>query len=149
MNISEHITYKEATRSRTATLKGISNIPNEKALSNMRAVALKVFEPIRAHFKRPIYISSFYRSPKLNVEVGGSTTSQHCKGEAMDIDCPSINAKIFNFIKDNLTFHQLIWEYGDDDEPDWVHVSYVVDRPNKKEVLKAVKIKGKTQYIRM
>lgn len=114
----------------------------------MQALAENVFEPLREHFGHPIYITSFYRSPELNKAIGGSPSSQHCKGEAIDIDDvigESTNADFFNYIKDNLDFDQLIWEFGNDGSPNWVHVSYRASN-NRGNVLKAVKENGKTKY---
>lgn len=128
MNVSEHITYGEAVKSQTATRKGIDNTPNEKELEAMRLVAEKIFEPVRNHFGIPIGVSSFFRSKKLNRAIGGSKSSQHCKGEAIDIDADIYggvtNLQIFEWIRDNLTFDQLIKEYGTENDPAWIHVSY-------------------------
>jgi len=149
MKISEHISLKEALRSNTAKRLGINNTPDEEAMANMKVIAQTVFEPLREHFGEPIYISSFYRSPQLNKAIGGSKKSQHCKGEAIDIDdvySKATNADFFNYIKDRLDFDQLIWEFGDDDQPDWVHVSYSIGN-NRRRILKALKQNGKTIYI--
>jgi len=147
--ISSHISDKEGVYSITATRLGIDNIPNEEQLANMELVALKVFEPVREFLGRPIHINSFFRCPKLNKAIGGSTRSQHCKGEAIDLDVTygdNSNAKIFNYIKDNLEFDQLIWEFGDDKNPNWVHVSYVSHRKNRKKLTVAYRKNGKTVY---
>ena len=146
--ISEHISGKEGVHSSTATRKGISNIPNPDQLEAMKLVAEKVFEPLRVHFDKPIRINSFFRCSALNVAVGGSGSSQHCKGEAIDMDATKgvTNAQLFNYIKDNLEFDQLIWEYGTDKEPDWVHVSFTDRKANRGIVLKAVKGKGYIHY---
>jgi hypothetical protein len=93
-------------------------------------------------------VSSGYRSPELNSLIGGSKTSQHCFGNAADVQVEERNHEIFNFIKENLDFDQLIWEFGTDAEPSWVHVSYVQGK-NRKQVLKAIKVNGKTQYVRI
>lgn len=142
--ISDHISYKEAVFSETAERHEIDNTPTDPELSNMRAVAKAVFEPIRCQAGIPIRINSFFRCAELNTLIGGSRSSQHCKGEAMDISSykPEVfcNAEIFFFIKDNLDFDQIIWEYGDDAEPAWVHVSYRSDGHNRKQVL--IKRKG-------
>lgn len=126
--ISKHITYEEATKSQTAVRRGIDNTPNAQQLEAMKLVAEKIFEPIREHFGIPIAITSFYRSPALNKAVGGAKNSQHVLGEAIDIDGQVLggvsNSTIYKFVKDNLAFDQLIWEYGNAAEPDWVHVSY-------------------------
>ena len=144
--ITKHLSLSEAIKSQTAIRRGINNSPPDHIVSVMRLTSSKVFEPIREHFNRPIYVSSFYRSPKLNKAIGGSSISQHCKGEAIDIDCDDINAQIFHFIKDNLTFDQLIWEFGDEINPGWVHVSYTQERVNRKQALIAYKEKGSTKY---
>jgi hypothetical protein len=148
MNISEHITYEEAVKSQLAVRLGIRNIPNQAQLANMRLVAEHCFEPVRSRFKVPIGISSFFRSEALNEAVGGSKTSQHCMGMAIDIDGDIYgkisNSEIFHFIKDNLEFDQLIWEFGDDDNPAWVHVSYN-PKGNRNQILKINK-KGTTVW---
>lgn len=136
-------------RSESAKRLGISNQPTEEHIENMKRFAMMVFEPIRARFDTPIYISSGYRSEKLNKAIKGSLTSQHCSGEAADIDMDGssviTNADVFHYIKDNLEFDQLIWEFGDKNNPDWVHVSYK-DEGNRKEVLAAYREEGKTKY---
>jgi len=148
--ISKHISYKEATRSATALRLGIENIPNEYQLQNMEMVAKKVFEPLREAVDAPIKINSFFRCEELNKAIGGSSKSQHCQGRAIDIDDiygHVSNAFMYYYIKDNLDFDQLIWEFGTDDSPDWVHVSYVDEDSNRKRCLKAVREDGKTKYI--
>jgi len=149
--ISEHISIKEATFSSTATRKGIDNTPNATQIENMKLVATKVFEPLRKHFNTPIGISSFFRSEALNKAIGGSASSQHCKGEAIDIDADIFggvtNGEIFKYIKENLEFDQLIWEYGNTTDPDWVHVSYSKSG-NRRQILKAIKVGGKTTYVK-
>lgn len=149
MNISEHVSLKEATRSNTAKRLGIENMPDSETLITMQITAEHIFEPLRNKFNEPIYISSFYRSPELNKAIGGSASSQHCKGEAIDIDdvySKASNADFFNYIKDKLEFDQLIWEFGDDENPAWVHVSYNLGK-NRMRVLKAIKENGITKYI--
>ena len=147
--ISKHISYKEGVHSITAIRKGIDNEPNEEQLANMKLVANNVFEPLRVFINGPIKVNSFFRSPDLNKAIGGSTKSQHCKGQAIDIDDTygkSTNAEMYWWIKDNLDFDQMIWEFGSNDNPDWVHVSYVSSENNRNRCLKAYKKKGKTQY---
>jgi len=147
--ISKHISYKEATRSATALRLGIENIPNEYQLQNMEMVAKKVFEPLRQAVDAPIKINSFFRCEELNKAIGGSSKSQHCQGRAIDIDDiygHVSNAFMYYYIKDNLDFDQLIWEFGTDDSPDWVHVSYVDEDSNRKRCLKAYREDGKTKY---
>ena len=148
--ISKHISYKEGVYSITAIRRGINNTPNDEQLANMELVAEEVFEPLRKWVGGPIKINSFFRSPDLNTAIGGSKTSQHCKGQAMDIDDTfgkATNAEMYHFIKDNLDFDQMIWEFGDDDNPAWVHVSYISPEENRNKCLKAYKEKGKTKYI--
>ena len=148
--ISKHISYKEGVYSITAIRKGIDNEPNEKQLSNMKLVAEKIFEPVRTHFKVPIKVNSFFRSPDLNKAIGGSTKSQHCKGQAIDIDDTYgkiKNSDIYWWIKDNLDFDQMIWEFGNNDNPDWVHISYVSPDKNRNRCLKAYRENGKTKYM--
>lgn len=137
MQISKNISYKEAVYSNTASKLGIDNTPSPATLERMKLVANKVFQPIREHFGVPIKVTSFYRSPKLNKAVGGSKTSQHVLGEAMDLKGTNgvTNKQIYDFIKSNLEFDQLIWEYGTDKEPSWVHVSYRKGR-NRKQTLR-------------
>jgi NADH dehydrogenase FAD-containing subunit len=149
MNISKHITLTEATKSNTATRLGINNTPNEATIETMKLTAEKVFEPLR-EILGAIRVSSFYRSPDLNRAIGGSKSSQHCKGEAIDIDMDGTtvtNKQVFDFIKDNVNFDQLIWEFGTDANPDWVHVSYESTGKQRKQILKAVKVGGATKYV--
>ena len=142
--ISAHISDKEGVYSITAMRRGIDNTPELEELNNMKLLAENIFEPLREWVKGPIRINSFYRSPELNKAIGGSTTSQHCKGQAMDIDdtsCHKTNAEMYAWIKENLDFDQMIWEFGDDDNPNWVHVSYVSDVSNRNGCLKHTKRK--------
>jgi hypothetical protein len=147
--VSKNISYKEATHSTTAKRLGIDNTPNAEQFSNMVYVAENVFQPIREHFGAPIYVSSFFRSEALNRAIKGSVNSTHLKGEAMDLDADVYggvsNAQIFHYIKNNLEFDQLIWEFGTDENPAWVHVS-LSKRNNRKQILKAVRVDGKTHY---
>lgn len=131
-NISKHITYKESTYSPTAVNRGIQNIPNPVELESMRLVAELVFEPLREWYAKPIKINSFFRNEALNKAVGGVKTSQHRFGKAIDIDAGSVaeNKKLFDWIKTNLEFDQVIWEKGGA----WVHVSYN-KRNNRKQIL--------------
>jgi len=147
--ISKHVSYKEATRSATAARMNLNNAPDEAQLKCMGILSEKVFEPLRKHVGGPIRINSFFRSPELNKSVGGSTTSQHCKGQAMDLDDSyghATNAEMYEFIKENLDFDQMIWEFGDYDNPDWVHVSYVSSKANRNRCLAAYKEHGRTRY---
>ena len=148
-NISKHISYKEATRSNTAIRRGIENIPDVEELENMKLIAEKVFEPLRKWVGGPIKINSFYRSPELNVAIGGSKKSQHCHGQAIDIDDTyghRSNAAMFKHIRYNMDYDQIIWEFGDEKNPAWVHVSYVSEEKNRHRCLQAYKENGKTKY---
>ena len=148
--ISEHISYKEGTSSTTAIRRGIDNTPNDEQLSNMELIAKKIFEPLREFVGGPIKINSFFRSVKLNRAIGGSSKSQHCHGQAIDIDDTFkvvANSDMYNYIKNNLDFDQMIWEFGDDDNPNWVHVSYVSKEDNRNRCLKAYKEQGKSKYM--
>jgi len=152
MQISKHLSLAEVSRSETAKRKGINNTPSGEHLENFKKLAEHIFEPIREHFAVPIHISSGYRSKELNASIGGASSSQHCQGEAIDIDMdgsPSgvSNADVFKYIKDHLNFDQLIWEFGSDSNPDWVHVSYESTGKQRKQILKAVKAGGKTSYV--
>jgi hypothetical protein len=150
MQISKHLSLAEVSRSETAKRKGINNTPSGEHLENFKKLAENIFEPIREHFGVPIHISSGYRSKELNAAVGGSSSSQHCQGEAIDIDMDGTsitNAQIFNYIKDNLNFDQLLWEFGNDSNPDWVHVSYESTGKQRKQILKVIKANGKTSYV--
>jgi len=147
--ISEHISLKEGVKSHTATRLNIDNVPSSLDLINMKTIAKQVFEPLRKFVGGPIAINSFYRSSKLNSAIGGSINSQHCKGCAIDIDDKygyKTNAEMFEYIKCNLDYDQMIWEFGDDCNPDWIHVSYVSEKDNRRKMLKAYKENGKTKY---
>ena len=151
MKLSKNLTLSEVVRSESAKRRGINNNPTAEHLENLKLLAEKVFQPIRNHFKGPIHISSGYRSKALNDSIkGASKTSQHSLGEAIDIDMDGTditNASVFNYIKDNLNFDQLIWEFGTDENPSWVHVSHKSIGKQRKQVLKAIKRNGKTSYI--
>jgi len=151
MKLSEHLDLAEVTRSDSAKRKGIDNTPTPEHIENFKKLAQNIFEPIRKHFVVPIHISSGYRSKALNTAIGGSLTSQHCSGEAIDIDMDGsangvTNKMVFEFIKANLNFDQLIWEFGTKDAPDWVHVSFESTGKQRKQVLRAIKSGGKTAY---
>ena len=150
MILSEHLELAEVIRSESAKRRGISNMPTEQHIANLKKLAENVFEPIRANFRQPIRISSGYRSQSLNAAIGGATNSQHSTGEAIDIDMEGTkitNKEIFNFIKEKLNFDQLIYEFGNNTEPDWVHVSFKSNGQQRKQVLRAIKENGKTKYI--
>jgi len=145
-NISKHISLKEATYSATGEAKKIDNSPTAEHLANMKLLAEKVFEPVRDWYGKPIKINSFYRGKALNAAIpGSSSTSQHSFGQAMDMDTSSDNKKLFDYIKDNLEWDQLIFEGGTDANPDWVHVSYK-KTGNRKQVLRMRKVNGKSTY---
>jgi hypothetical protein len=149
MKLSENLQLSEVIRSESAKRHNISNMPTPEHIENLKVLAEKVFQPIRDHFGVPIHVSSGYRSAALNKRIGGAKTSDHLLGKAIDIDQDETsitNAQVFDFIKNNLKFSQLIWEFGTDKNPDWVHVSY--DPKNLKcQILKAIKKNGKTVYI--
>jgi len=140
---------REAVESYTAKRRGIDNKPGDYELTNMTALAENIFEPLREWVGGPIKINSFFRSVELNEAIGGSSKSQHCQGRAIDIDDVyghKTNAEMYNWIKENLNFDQMIWEFGTDDNPDWVHISYVSEDGNRNRCLKAEKKDGKTTY---
>jgi zinc D-Ala-D-Ala carboxypeptidase len=151
MKLSEHFDLGEFTRSDYAKRNGIKNMPNPEQTDNLRELCVNVLEPIRKHFQIPILISSGFRSKELNNAIGGAKNSQHVSGEAVDIDHDLSanvvsNRMIFDFIKSNLTFDQMIWEFGTSTNPDWVHVSYVGNGKNRNQILRAIKHGGKTIY---
>jgi hypothetical protein len=159
MQLSKNLALSEVTRSETAKRKGISNMPTPEHIENFKKLAENVFQPIRDHFGVPIRLSSGYRSEALNKAIGGAgkvvngkyvASSQHCKGEAIDIDMDGTsitNKQVFDFIKENINFDQLIWEFGTDANPDWVHVSYDSEGKQRKQVLKAIKKGSSTSYV--
>lgn len=146
MKITKHVTYAEATQ----TNSGLENIPSGMQMENIKLLCEKVFEPLREWVDAPIKINSIFRSPRVNNAIGGSKNSQHMAmdGAAMDIDDTfghKTNKEMFEWIKVNLTFDQLIHEFGDDNNPAWIHVSYR-KHGNRKQVLRAKKVNGKTVY---
>ena len=148
--LTKHVSYKEGVHSITALRLGLKNDPSDTHLQNMILLSEKIFEPLRVHVGGPIKINSFYRGPELNKAIGGSAKSQHCHGQAMDIDDTYGNAsnkEMFNWIKANLDYDQMIWEFGTDENPDWVHVSYVDPGSNRNRCLKAYREDGKTKYM--
>ena len=147
--ISKHISDKEGVYSNTAMRRGLDNTPTDEQLANMRLLAEKVFEPLREWVGGPIKINSFFRGLPLNTAIGGAKSSQHMKGQAMDIDDTfghATNAEMYEWIKENLDFDQMIWEFGDDKNPNWVHVSYVSNTSNRNRCLRANRVNGKTTY---
>lgn len=151
MKLSNYLSLAEVTRSDTAKRKGISNEPTEEHLENLKTIAVDVFDKVREYFGVPIFVSSGYRSTALNKAIGGSKTSDHNLGRALDLDQDGHgngvrNKDVFNFIKDNLEFDQLIFEHRRaDGDCDWVHVGYRKGE-NRKQVLEAYRVGGKTKY---
>jgi len=151
MKLSKNLSLAEVTKSTTASRLGINNTPDDWTIENLRAVAECIFQPLRDSFGVPIFVSSGYRSAELNKAIGGSKRSQHVQGRALDLDADVFgsctNAQIFDYIRKNLEFDQLIWEFGTEDNPDWVHVSFVRDGNNRGRCLKACRDdKGKVFY---
>ena len=152
MQLSTHLSLAEVTYSETAKRAGVSNEPTAPHLEAMKKLAEHIFEPIRNHFQKPIKVSSGYRSAALNaITPGSSATSQHSKGEALDLDQDGMptgitNKMVFDYIKANLNFDQLIWEYGTDANPDWVHVSWESTGHQRKQILKGTRVNGKPHY---
>ena len=153
--ISEHISYKEATSSQTAIRHGLNNDPNPDQLESMKRLAHSLFEPLRTYIsmKRgkdtPIHINSFFRGPEVNAQIKGSSTSQHCKGEAIDIETnfsDFTNRDLFYTIIKRASFDQLICEFISDGEPAWIHVSHK-RIGNRNQVLIATKQDDKTKYL--
>ena len=146
MKLTENLTLLEATKSNTATRLGIDNTPPPAIIERMVETAEKIFQPLRDALG-PIRVSSFYRSPDLNRAIGGSKTSQHCKGEAIDMQgILATNKMLFNSACDLEDYDQIIWEFGTLEEPDWVHVSYSKTH-NRKQILRATKIGKRTAYV--
>ena len=148
--ISKHITYAEAIHSNTAKRNGIDNTPTPDQVEVMKITAEKIFEPLRKFVEGPIKITSMFRSKELNKAIGGSSsTSQHMKGQAMDLDDVygyKSNSEMYYWIKENLNFDQLIWEFGTDMKPNWIHVSFISESENRNRCLKAYKLDKKTKY---
>lgn len=147
MKLSEHLDLSEVTRSDMAKRKGVNNMPTPEHIENFKKLAENIFEPIRKHFGVPIMISSGYRSKELNTAIGGASSSQHLLGQAIDIDMDGTkngvtNKMVFDYIKANLNFDQLINEF----DYSWVHVSYNPSGKQRKQILNAVKVGGKTSY---
>lgn len=152
MKISKYFTYAEATKSQTAVRKGVDNIPDEHQLESMKYLALNILDKVRDFIGNALATTSFFRAPLLNISIGGSRTSQHCKGEAADIDCDvfgyGTNSEVFYYIRDNFIFDQLIWEFGDKNNPAWVHVSVKASGNNRGEVLRVyLTPEGEKRYV--
>lgn len=152
MKLSDNLSLAEVTKSATAIRKGIANTPTATHLIALKEVSKNIFQPCREHFGKPLAVTSGYRSEALNEAINGSKRSQHSKGEALDLDADVFggfsNAELFNYIKNHLNFDQLIWEFGNNNNPSWVHCSYKT-QGNRNEVLIAVKTNGKTTYRRL
>ena len=149
MKLTAHFDLSEFTRSESAKREGLDNTPTPEHLENIKILCEKVLEPIRLRFGS-INISSGYRGKLLNHFIGGAVNSDHCVGRAADIDMDDVgtgvtNTEIFNYIKDNLDYDQLIWEFGNKEKPDWVHVGYRLNE-NRKQTLRATKVNGKSHY---
>ena len=148
--ISEHISYKEGMHSNTALRRGLDNTPGPEQLKCMMEIGRDLFEPLREWVGGPIKITSMFRGEPVNTAIGGSKNSQHMKGQALDLDDTyghKTNAEMYHYIKDNLTFDQLIWEFGTDENPNWIHMSYVTHRENRKRLTIAKKVNGRTRYV--
>jgi zinc D-Ala-D-Ala carboxypeptidase len=149
MNLTANFTLEEMTKSETALRHDMDNIPGEAEIANLKALAENVLQPVRDHFGKGVKVNSGFRHPEVNAKVGGSKTSDHCQGQAADIEIPGVaNADLAQWIVDNLDFRQVILEFYTPGVPDsgWVHVSYVAG-DNKKQVLTATKKDGKTVYL--
>lgn len=147
--LTRNFSLHELTKSETALRYDMENNPGPAEAANLTELAGKVLQPIRDHYAKGVKINSGFRHPEVNAKVGGSKTSDHCKGQAADIEIPGVpNAELAEWIKDNLEFRQLILEFYTPGIPDsgWVHVSFV-DGDNKKQVMTATKQGGKTVYL--
>lgn len=148
MKLSKNFSLGEMIQSQTAIRKNIDNNPNGDQILNLIDLCDNVLQPLRDAIG-PIRISSGFRSQKLNVAIGGAASSQHCalNGAAADIDMGEKNAEVFEWLKSNVDFDQLIWEFGDQSNPSWVHVSYNEGK-NRNQILKAIKENGRTKYLK-
>lgn len=149
MNLTKNFTLAEMIKSETALRHDMDNTPGEQEIAAMKLLAEKVLQPVRDHFGKGVKVNSSYRSPEVNQKVGGSRTSDHCRGQAADIEIPGVaNYDLAKWIVDNLEFRQVILEFYTPGVPDsgWVHVSFVAE-DNKKQVLTATKQNGKTVYL--
>ena len=147
--LTKNFSLAELTKSETALRFDMENTPGPVEIANLTDLAGKVLQPVRDHFGKGVKVNSGFRHPDVNAKVGGSKTSDHCKGQAADIEIPGVpNAELAEWIKDNLEFRQLILEFYTPGIPDsgWVHVSFV-DGDNKKQVMTATKQNGKTVYL--
>jgi zinc D-Ala-D-Ala carboxypeptidase len=149
MNLTTNFSLAEMIKSETALRHDMDNTPGETEIENLKRLCEQVLQPVRNHYAKGVKVNSGYRHPEVNAKVGGSKTSDHCKGQAADIEIPGVpNAELAQWIAENLTFTQVILEFYTQGVPDsgWVHVSY--DPANlKKQTLTAVKKDGKTVYL--
>lgn len=149
MNLTKNFTLEEMIKSETALRHGLDNTPGETEIENLKRLAEKVLQPVREYYQKGVKVNSGYRAPEVNAKVGGSKTSDHCKGQAADIEIPGVaNAELAEWISENLEFTQVILEFYTPGVPDsgWVHVSYVPGNL-KKQVLTATKQDGRTVYL--
>ena len=146
----KYFTYKELSKSQTAANWGLTNYPGEVEKKNLTALVDNVLDPARELFGAPIMVNSGYRNPQINSLIGGASGSQHCKGQAVDIQTAGDkrNKELFEILK-QFDFDQLIWEFGDDENPDWIHISYKSKEENRNQVLRSYKEGGKTRYIKL
>jgi hypothetical protein len=151
MKLTANISLDELTKSQIAERKGINNNPNPTQIENLKALAQNILQPVRSHFDKPLIISSGFRCAELCVEIGSSVTSQHVaddKAAAADFEIPAIdNKELAKYIRNELTFDQLILEFYRDNEPTsgWVHCSYSTDH-NRNQPLRAYREDGKVKY---
>ena len=152
MLIGKYLTLEECCKSATAIRLGIDNRPNQQQIIALQALATNVYDKVCEKFLLKIPVTSGFRSKALNDAISGSSgSSQHMRGEAFDLDLDGTmngvtNAQVFNYIKQHLNFDQLIWEFGTESNPDWVHVSYDVSGKNRKNVFKGFRANGKVHY---
>jgi len=150
MQLSKNFSLAEMTKSQTATRMGMDNNPSEDEVENLRLLCERDLQPVRDHLNHTVSISSGYRNAVLSRKIGSSEKSQHCQGEAADLEIfGTPNNEVSDWIKENLMFDQLILEYWEPGQPNsgWVHVSYKKEiNSNRKEYLMAIKANGKTEY---
>jgi zinc D-Ala-D-Ala carboxypeptidase len=146
MQLSEHFTLAELCLSQTAIRRGLDNTPDETAIANLKALCENILEPLRKAAGKPIHINSGFRAPKVNASVGGVDTSQHCKGQAVDITIPgmSINEVIALVKELKLPVDQAIHEFDS-----WTHLSYRADGKNRHQYLRATNRNGHTVYTQL
>lgn len=143
MNLTTNFTLSELTHSDAAVAKGINNNAPVSIVANLEKLCTRVLQPARNTYGKPIKVTSGYRCQELNTLIDGAATSQHCKGQAADLQCAD-NAQLFNIFRSQNNFDQLIWEFGNDNQPKWIHVSYA-EIP-RGEVLRCGNVEGKRKY---